>query len=155
MHKIDSFDIKHNNRTFRVELRFDDSSIPWERSTLGSVSDWTTDSKTPGQRILCSDGILRRYYDFQSAVRKAKQESEDTSKALAAVEYEFERFRDWCDNRWCYVGVYVFPLTNRGDELRSYPASLWGVESDDLEYIKQVSVELAEECNRELMETGN
>lgn len=63
--------------------------------------------------------------------------------AAGAAMADYERLRAWCNDEWCYVGVVV---RRTGDcECCGESESLWGIESDAGEYIREVSIELAEE----------
>ena len=66
-----------------------------------------------------------------------------TKRAIAAlaVEQDFERMRRWCNGEWWYVGVVVMLDEYDSTEQRS----VWGIESDCEDYIKEVRNELAEE----------
>lgn len=149
---------------------------PWKAEDgHGPVSGWTRDPKRPGERVLSEDGASRRYYDFQEAMRiarrdgwgiapelRAKLEAEKgrplTRGELAeeAVKQDFNRLRDWCLDRWQYVGVTVFHMQHDVEEYPDQIAdslpfgnreseSLWGIESDCVEYISTVARELAAE----------
>jgi len=54
----------------------DGSEAPWDSECgHGPVSDWTSRSKAPGERVLCEDRRgRRRYYDFAEAVAIAKRD---------------------------------------------------------------------------------
>jgi hypothetical protein len=72
----DTFD--HRGYTFRVRYERDDyMGEPWtEHDGHGSVSEWTSREKRPGERILVRDthGGSRRYYDFAAAVETARRD---------------------------------------------------------------------------------
>ena len=147
MNVIETFDFAHGAHKFRAEVVVDDcGDAPWDNmSTLGEVSGWRHgQDKAPGERILSRDRGAFRAYDWAGAVRKARAEGMTGEKAEAAVSAEFDYFRRWCNNDWYYVGVTVFPVTDRGNELRSYTESLWGIESDATEYIRAVALDLAD-----------
>lgn len=145
MTTLSTRDFTYNDRTFRAEIVYDDDTCPWDDMTpLGDVSDWTRDAKGPGQIILVQDRSgHRRYYNFAQAVARGRAEGMSGERAAFAAQREYEYFRRWCNDDWHYVGVVVFPLTDRGDELRSYSDSLWGIESDATDHINEVALDLA------------
>lgn len=105
---------------------------PWrEGGTLGSVTDWTTRAKGPGERVLAVDNRSRRLYDWSGAVRAGRAEGVSGEVAARQAGAEYERMRAWCDNEWFYVG-YVASID--GDE--DHPAlcgcgALWGIDGDE------------------------
>lgn len=159
--------------TFRVRLEEDDDTQPpWERSEgHGRVSLFKGRSdKKPGERPMhCSNSGLDRYYDWSEAVRRAREEGwrphdltdEQAATmtkgqiALAAVQEDFERMRDWCHDEWRYLGIIVEvaePAAFRYNPRRvesEFESSVWGVESDWAEGI----VDHARELIAELLHT--
>lgn len=145
---------------FKVTVEFDsDSGCPWEREDgHGVISDWLYRDKRAGERVLREERGASMFYDVAASMAKAKAEGWDAApyggtrgeKAVRAVEADFQRMRDWLDNRWSYVGVIVERLDDEGvpdgDLL-----SLWGIESDALEYIRSTAHELAEELAAPLL----
>ena len=154
--------IEVDGRSFTVTFPTDDfGRKPWEDGDgVGIVSDWirsTRRGKAPGERILHTDDHYRRYYDFGATLQKAKRDGwglteADTTKltaklgrapskaeiAVEAVEHDFERMRQWCNDQWRYVGVVVT------DDETGAQDSLWGVESDCDEYLAETARELAQ-----------
>lgn len=66
--------------------------------------------------------------------------------AARAARRDFERLRDWCNDSWCYVGVSVAPLCKCcGEPDEAKAESLWGIESDAGEYLRETARELAEQ----------
>ena len=142
---------EHNGRTFTFRTEWDDCGrLPWKDDDgAGIVSEWTSRAKEPGERILCSDRSMHRYYDFAGTMRKAMKDCwggydkpKDATKKLVAalaVEKDFERMRRFCNDQWNYVGVIV------KDEMTGQVASLWGIESDSGDYVNEVAYELADE----------
>ena len=139
-----------------------DHGEPWkEECGHGPVSDWTTRSKSAGERLLVADAYSGRYYDFAEAMKIAKRdgwglnvdELAKLTKRLghtptkgqiteAAVEHDFQYLKDWCDDKWHYIGVIV-TLYN-ADGVPQDDRSLWGVE-DSGDYYQTVASELADE----------
>lgn len=155
--------------SFRVSHEYDhDHGAPWqEEDGHGPVSDWRhfhgEPRKYPGERILCSDRGSIRTYDYAEAIKIAKRDGwglgpdalaklrarlghEPTRGEIVAtaVDADFNRLRDWCEDRWCYVGVVVTLLDVDG-RATNESESLWGIESDAGEYIGEVALELAGE----------
>jgi len=142
---------------FTMEIVDDDREPPWEDSGYGVVSSRHGSNKRPGERVLHRDGNHFHYYDWQKTMAKAKREGWGhpegaqwakehglTQKQCieAAVQWDFDRLQGWCDSKWRYVGVVVNYITESG---RSERASLWGVESDDEDAIKDMRDELADQ----------
>ena len=162
-YRLESFDFDHAGKTFLAEIYTDnDMGAPWENSDWhGIVSDWETRSKLPGEWVLCEDRRARRFYDAQETMKKARADSWGLSdpaliklcEALgrqatrgeivaAAVRADFEFLRGWCDGEWYYVGVCVQAT---GADCNAFENALWGVESGDTAYIREVAAELASE----------
>lgn len=141
---------------FVAEIERDDhSDAPWDRECgHGPVSEWTTRAKQPGERVLVGDRRgAKRYYDFSEAVRIAKRDGWDAppcgegtkgQRAARAAEADFNRLRDWCEGDWEYVGVVV-SVYRDGEEIETHAASLWGIESDCTDYLREVAGELFDE----------
>jgi len=131
-----------------------DHGPPWKDDDgHGPVSEWTTRDKRPGERVLNSDGHSKRYYDFSEAVKLARKDGWDakpyhkafpnetaSQQAVRAAESDFKYLQDWCEDRWCYVGVIVILRDADGEELGK--DSLWGVESCG-DYWRECAVEMA------------
>ena len=153
-----------NGLTFSVTTECDyDAEAPWDREDgHGPVRKLRTDSKRPGERILHSERHYGHAYDFAEAMRIAKRDGwglvpeamgDLTAKlgreptagevAAAAVELDFQRLRDWCNDRWGYVGVVVTLQDTDGDDTHECE-SLWGIESDAHAYLEEIAQELAE-----------
>lgn len=152
-------------KRFRIEHHYDhDMEPPWESAEgHGVVSDWTRRNKRPGELILNRDGRgWCRFYDFQASIKIARRDSWNSwnmlptaaargEELVRAVMMDFHYLRDWCQDKWHYMGIMVFPLTNEGDQLRSKQHSLWGIESEsDSSYFEEVTNELLAECGAEL-----
>jgi hypothetical protein len=147
--------IIHQGRELLIEHFYDaDAGPPWQEG----VSGWVCRDKAPGERVLCKDGKSYRYYDWQASMIKAKKDGWGlgindfmalTAKLRrcptkgqvleAAVEQDFQRVRGWCNDEWYYIGIVVTDVETDVDE------SLWGIESDDYEHIKEVEQELCEQ----------
>jgi hypothetical protein len=152
---LDSWVFEVDGRTFRATVERDDHmEAPWdEHDGHGDVSDWTTRNKRPGEWIIASDGRNKRFYDFAGAVKKARAEGWDAppyktgtrrEQAARAALRDFEHLKAWCDDEWFWVGVIVTPLCDCCDSPDGNAAeSLWGIESSDESYLKEVALELA------------
>lgn len=144
--------------TIRVRLEPDDDSTPpWERADgHGPVSEWTNRKKEPGERVLIKDyrSDSARYYDVAAATRIAKTDGWDAppygtgtngQKAARAVEADFQFLRGWCRDDWHYVGV-VLSVYRNGILLDDHAASVWGVEDNATDYLKQLAEEMVDEA---------
>lgn len=154
-----------SGQAFRIEHHFDsDMEPPWANSDgHGIVTDWVRRAKRPGELILNSDGRgFFRYYDFQATIKIARRDhwnswnmlqgaKERGDELVRAVMMDYQYLRDWCHDKWHYMGIEVFPLTPDGDELRSKRNAMWGIESEgDPAYVNEVEVDLLRECGAEL-----
>lgn len=154
---------EQDGHTYRVEWFYDeDHGAPWdEHDGHGTVSDWTTRDKRPGELVLSQDRSLKRFYDFQGAVAQAKKDGWNTepytwpskgAQAVAAVLADFNHLKDWCDDRWHWCGIRVTLLDEEGEPTQ-HDAALWGIEDGTngaKEYHKDVIQELVNECRHEL-----
>lgn len=153
--ELESF--THKGQAFTAFLELDqDMREPWkEHDGHGPVSDWRPkDSKRPGEMVLLEDRGRCLFYDFQAAVKLALKDGWDTppykqgkpgERAQRAAMADFERMRDWCLDRWQWVGVIVKDAY--GNE-----TSVWGIESDCTDYLKETARELANDLIREQTE---
>ena len=62
--------------------------------------------------------------------------------AFRAVMQDYGRLKAWCNDHWNYVGVVV-TLLDSDDEETNETESIWGIESDDYNYHKEVAEDLA------------
>lgn len=149
---------EHGGRKFIIQIEDDDDAHPpWERDDGHGPVRLGHGTKRPGERVLY-DALL---YDFQAAVRlaiaqgwgydgKGVDEWRATGLttrqiAASAVERDFSRLQDWCNERWWYVGVVVTLCDLDGTTPRPYYSeSLWGIESDAGDYLVIVAGELAD-----------
>lgn len=158
---MDEFEtFERDGFTIKARTEYDDDSTPpWKRADgHGPVSEWTTRNKGPGERVLCSDRSAKRYYDFAEAIEIAKRDGwgwradEETGEPLTkgqraakAVESDFKFLQSWCNDQWHYVGV-ILSVEKNGVELDRNAASLWGVENNDSEYLREVAEEMVDEA---------
>ena len=152
--------------TLTFTSEFDqDSGAPWdEECGHGPVTDWVHREKRAGELLLCSDGILKRFYDFAGAMVIAKRDGWGLADealatltrklghaptkgqlAEAAVLADFRHLEGWAKDRWHYVGVIVTLRNPDGEEVET--ESLWGVEDSGDDY-QNVAEELAEELEK-------
>jgi len=140
-----------HGRTWKVEWFYDeDTGAPWkEHDGHGPVSDWERREKTPGEMILNSDRGSKRFYDFQAAVKQAREEGWNVApyiwpskgaQAAAAALADFKRLYGWCNDKWHWCGVRVTL------EDTDIDASLWGIESDAEDYFEEVIADLMADC---------
>lgn len=119
MYAIDSWEFEYEGQKFRAELFHDeDMGAPWdEHDGHGTVSDWTSRDKAPGEMVLAQDRQLKRYYDFREAVRIAKRDGWNAQpyrdnetpgqRAAKAALADFRYLQDWCEDRWMWVYLKV------------------------------------------------
>lgn len=160
---FDNFETRTLSNGYELIARLehdDHQDAPWDiECGHGPVSEWTTRAKKPGERVLCSDGRgrsrngSRRYYDWAEAISIAKRDGWDAppygegtkgQRAARAAEADFKRLRGWCEGDWEYVGVVV-SVEQDGEEIELHAASLWGIESDCRDYLREVANELFDE----------
>ena len=166
-YRLNSFDFEHADKTFLAEIYTDnDTGAPWENSDChGIVTDWETRSKLPGEWVLCEDRRARRFYDAQETMKKARAEAWGLDAPVlvklcetlgrpatrgeiiaASVRADFEFLRGWCNGEWQYVGVCVRALDDDGEAIgEPFDHALWGIESSNADYIREVAIELASE----------
>lgn len=151
-------------RSFSVKFEADsDMGAPWKNEEgHGTVSDWTSRDKLPGELVLCTDRGSKRYYDFAGACKTALRDGWDAKpyndgtqtkreQAAKAALSDFECLRQFCNDQWSYVGVIVTLLNDDGSESDT-SESLWGVE-DRNDYHHEVAKELAAEIGEQLAAT--
>jgi hypothetical protein len=147
----------HRGHTFRLRTERDECiSEPWkEFDGHGIVSEWTSRSKSPGERVLVADRNRYIYYDVAESLKIAKRDKWGTADGqregesvrayrARAVEADFEFCRGWATDEWCYVSVGVTLLDDDGDETDE-TEWLGGVESNSEAYIEEIGRELADE----------
>lgn len=88
-----------------------------------------------------SDDINDAYRDVYAQLRATFPS--DRAYAAAAAEADFARLKAWCEDDWYWVAVIVTAYKG-GVKLGS--ASLWGIESDAGDYLREVANELADEA---------
>ena len=159
LYPIDSFTFTHNGRSFTAELHYDENhGAPWEEEDgHGPVSDWELRNKRPGEVIIAESEGFKRFYDFAEACRIARKDGWDvypyrtgTKRQIAAraARADMERMKAWCNDEWCYMGVIV--REKGACRCCGERESLWGLESDFRDELKQVAQELAEELTARL-----
>jgi hypothetical protein len=137
-----------------------DYGAPWkEHDGHGDVTGWLTRAKRPGELVLITDRHASRFYDFATAMVKARAEGwgagtghdidpnlSNGERARAAVMADFTRLKAWADGLWCWVGVSVTVSKNGVQLTDDYSHALWGIESDAGAYFATVSEDLAGEA---------
>ena len=152
------YDIEKDGEKFRVEYIVDEHmGPPWDEFDVhGPVRTqpkirYSHAKKRPGEVILSNKGDYAVIYDREEALKIARRDGwrphkpiEGTKRQIAAkaVEDDMAYLRGWVNDDWHWTGVQVFPLTKDGDELRSKAESLWGIESNAEEYLKEVAFDL-------------
>ncbi len=175
MYAGEQFDFEHNGKQFRVFIECDyDAGFPWDREDGHvNVTEWERRDKRPSEVIIKEDCGSRRFVCIREAIAKATREgwglNDGGMQALAeklnrkptkrqviaeAVRLDIERMRAWCNDEWGYVGVCVSLLDSEGESIgNKYAATLWGIESDSDEFIREVTRELAIDAIAEAEET--
>jgi hypothetical protein len=86
--------------------------------------------------------------DFNKAISSVYAQHRATMTerqyAAGAALANFKRLKDWCDDRWHYVGCVV-TLLDDDDEETGETESLWGIESDCDDYLQETARELADQ----------
>jgi hypothetical protein len=154
MHETQIDTIETNGYRFGVYTAPDqDHGAPWEEfDGHGVISEWTRRSKQPGERVLCEDRGSFRYYDLRASMALARRDNwgcgdashahrTDGERAACAVEQDYRYLRGWCRDDWDYVGVIVRLL----DDDREESESVWGIESNSGDYLREVAGELVGE----------
>jgi len=178
MSYYDGDTFERGGRRFKVEHPYDDSGrVPWEDDDgAGIVTDWRHTYDTDDElekdgeyRVLCHDHSSVRLYDWEATIKKATKDGwgltdEDKAKLKhrlgvkrltrkrvieEAVERDYIRMREWCNEQWSYVGVVV-TLVDDDDEKLGECNSLWSIESDCGDYLREVAHDLADEINHRL-----
>lgn len=137
-------------RTFRVNIIADlDADAPWDSEEgHGPVTEWVRREATSSEWLLNSGRGAYRYYNHVEAKKLAAIDGwggcGDTRDEQSddAVRKDYADLKAWCNDEWRYVGIEVYPLTKDGDELKSKAESVWGIRSDDTDYIKNVTEDL-------------
>lgn len=160
---LDGEEAERKGFTFRASIQHDDDAgTPWDNSDgHGPVTGWERRAKLPGELVLCDDNpsglrsnTARRFYDYQEACRIALRDGWNAApydvegetprqRAAKAARADYEFLRGWCNNEWSYIGIIVTAFRN-GIELGS--ASVWGIESNAGEYLRDTANELLEEA---------
>ena len=148
---IDSFTFEHDGREYVAEIHADDSGTPWDNCTpyatpQQSSRDYSGNVKKAAGEIVLHTGGRNEYsyvYPFAEAVRQLRKEGVSGQDAVKNVNAEVERFRSWLNDEWHYVGVVVRLAGSCSKCGKS--ESLWGIESDCEDYIREVANELAQE----------
>lgn len=154
-HSFDTRTVGRYELVAELERDDGDQDAPWDRECgHGPVSEWTTRAKQLGERVLVEDRRgAKRYYDFAEAVRIAKRdgwnapplgEGTKGQRAAHAAEADFNRLRGWCNGDWEYVGIVV-SVYRDDEEIDTHAASLWGIESDCQDYLREIAGELFDE----------
>ena len=91
------------------------------------------------------------YYDVWRSLRTAKREGWGPTPE-AAVEADFKYIYGWYNDLWYWCGIRVTPVEVLPGEaldesdLHNCAESLWGIESNDENYHKEVIAELLGQC---------
>lgn len=95
-------------------------------------------------RTIWHDDVNAAWREVYAEMRASYPSARAYAAAAARADYEF--LRAWCNDEWSYCGVIVTAYRNRIELGR---ASLWGIESNAGEYLRDVANELLEEALEE------
>lgn len=139
----------------------DDADAPWDREDGHGPVRYAR-NKAAGDLFLHHGWRADRFYGYAEACRLALKDGWGyggkgvaewqatglTKRQIAAnaARADFERMRAWCNDEWYYCGVIVTMLDGNDEPMGTeFSASLWGIESDSDDYIKEVGAELADD----------
>jgi len=139
--------------------------FPWKESDgHGIVSDWVSRSKYSSERLLSQSRQSYCYYDVAATMAIAKRDgwgmSQDFINELAktlgrlptrgqtlaaAVEYDFEYLRKWCNNEWYYMilSISINEVNDDGEIVREIDTSSVGGYESEGEYWKTEALSTA------------
>lgn len=146
----------HKGHTFNVKHVTDPHhGPPWkEYDGHGVITEYLSDTQAdsdPDMELFRElDHAGQWHYDWSASLAKAHTEqwSLAPEKAIgltpeqiteAAVEADYQFIRGWCVDEWYYIGVVV---SLDGTDIER---SLWGIESNADDYLKEVARELADD----------
>ena len=134
------YTVQHNGQDYRVIIEFDGDTLPEEYDLVTHAASWYLD-KRPGELLLKP----MVFFDFSKCCKLAREggwaysgynpeTSEETPRQVAAraAREVFEDLKAWYHDEWCYVGVVIQYSQGK------YIDSMWGIESTDTEYIREV-----------------
>jgi len=147
---INSFKFSHQGMMFLANVLSDEfAGTPWEGDRAdfhGLVSEWTQRERVCGERVLWRDDGFRRLYDHRASVQRFMKDCVCTrDRAHEIAREDFKRLKAWCNGEWEYCGLEVSLLDDFNDEINGFEQTLWGLESDNGEYLRVVASDLAEE----------
>ena len=148
-YEIDTF--KMGRRQFRAYTQHDSDITPWEHTDdyrNGVVSDWVQREPEPHERVLSKDRDSRRLFDGKQYIKNAIADGCTPKQAAEQLERAFHSVKDWCEDRWHYVGVRVRQIDEDGEDIeppQCVNESVWGIEDSDDAYIREVAREIADE----------
>ena len=89
--------------------------------------------------VRCEDGRFR--LQEQCGPWKPLTRGEITAEA---VRLDLEHLRRWCSDQWQWVGVVVELLDDEGEPVGAVSDSLWGIESEADDYLREVAQDIAD-----------
>ena len=170
MDHYDSWDFEFKGRQFRAFVHVDTGmGCPWEEHDgHGPVREGSRGYDGPEKRAgewVLHDGGRNGYlwlYDYAEACniarkdwglntenmtqlsRKLGRQPKKREIAAEAARLDFEHLRAWCNGDWFWCGASVQMLDGGGDPIGDkYAHALWGIESNDGDYLREVAEELA------------
>lgn len=163
----DFFEFELEGVCFEARIYPDDwQRLPWEEECgHGPVRCVRSrDEKRPGERPLHNDRGDWWLYDWAEACKMARKDGwnappyDAPNRIERAVQADFDRMRRFLQQDWCYVGIGV---ALAGDDDASAPSdgdfyenAIWGVESDDNAYLREVAEDLARPLLAEMEEAS-
>jgi hypothetical protein len=159
MHAYDNQTIKHAGRAFLVEYFHDaDMGAPWvEHDGHGIIrstcSHYGRPEKKPGEVIIASDRGHYWLYNIEATTQKAQAEGWSIANpapgmtrrqiVAAAVARDMAHCAGFLNDNWHWCGITVTLLDSDGEKTEAAD-SLWGMASDDADYLEGEARNMAE-----------
>ena len=157
----------HRGVRFRLLLNDDDiGRKPWDDDEHALVSLRFKRDKRPYEIVLSTGRDHNLFFNMRRATIVAFVElwglsQSDRLKAAAwfrtkpdrltrrqvaayAAQAYFEFLRRWCRDEWRYIALVIERLDDEGEAVAT-SSGLWGIESDAIDYIREVAREQADE----------
>lgn len=120
-----------------------------ERRAGGGFTGAALPTYRSGEFSIASDCPNLAYSELH---RMHRESMTPRAYAAGAAMADYDRLRRWCADQWCYIGVVV---RRAGDcTCCGETESLWGIESDAGEYVREVATELAEQLTDRLSDAA-
>lgn len=136
MNSFKQFDFTHNGKLYRAELhRDDDMEAPWEEHDGHGVYVGKKYDKAATLARATADGWGIGDDEKIALAVKLKREPSEQDITEEAMRLDHERMTGWISGEWFWCGVVVYAL-DAEYERTGETQSLWGIESDSFDYIK-------------------